>query len=125
MRRILRATDLDFHRDTPITPEMEAELKELNSLRALLRANEYRFRHGFSERTTTRLISIQNEEPFKEYYASLSLFFPRMAYSFLTLLALVVLIVFLIHGEVNDTVLTGIEKVDDSNFISYLLLQEH
>lgn len=123
MRRILRNTDFSDLHHTRAGLKMENELRELNSLTGLLRTQTISFREGFADRTLTRLVHMLDHEPYQEYYARLSGLFPRLAAGFLSLVVLVILTVFLVHGELNSGIITGYDKVNDSNFISYLILQ--
>lgn len=123
MRRILRNTDFSDLHYTRAGLKMESELKELNSLTGLLRSQNYSFREGFADRTLTRLVHKLDYEPYQEYYAKLSGLFPRLATGFLSLVVLVIITVLLVHGDLNSGIITGYDKVNDSNFISYLILQ--
>lgn len=86
---------------------------------------EFRFREGFSDRATQRLINLLEKESLKDYYASLSKWFPRLITGMVTILIMLLLSLYIGQGEVNPDTLIGVEKVDESNFISYLMMERH
>jgi len=86
---------------------------------------EFRFREGFSDRTTQRLLNLLEKESLKNYYANLSKWFPRLITSMAAILIALLLSLYLGQGEVNPDTLIGVEKVDESNFISYLIMEHN
>ena len=96
---------------------------ESSDLALLLQQGDLSFREGFPERTTTRLANFLSTNPIRSFYTSLSSFFPKVLYGSVITLFVTFLIIFLITGEFSIDSFIGKEKVDDSNFISYLIYE--
>ncbi len=98
-----------------------AEWKDEYRLQSLLQLTDLKFRDGFPQRTTSRLINLLENKVIVSYYASLSRFLPRVFYGSLIILAATLLLLFLLNGNLSPEVLMGKEPVNESNFISYLI----
>lgn len=121
-RKTLRFESRESRYEQKIHPAFEKDFSDWKKLESRLGTIQYRFREGFADRTTARLLSVIND-PVREFYYSLSSLFPKIAYSSLAVIVLVILTIYAIHGGMDHSVLVGTEKIDDSNFISYLILE--
>ena len=102
---------------------MNNPISESSNLSLLLQQGDFRFRSGFPDRTTTRLANFLTNNPIRSFYASLSSYFPKVLYGSMIALFGTFLVIFLITGEFSVDSFIGKEKVDDTNFISYLLYE--
>jgi hypothetical protein len=102
---------------------MNNQKSDSSRIPLLLQQGDFSFREGFPERTTARLENFLSSRPLRSFYASLSSLFPKVLYGSLIAISLTFLIIFLTTGEFSVDSFIGKEKVDDSNFISYLIYE--
>ena len=121
-RKILRFESRGTSYEHKVGPAFEKDFHEWKKLESTLGTIQYRFRDGFADRTTARLLRVIND-PMREFYYSLSSLFPKIAYSSLALILLLIITIYAIHGGIDHSVLIGSERIDDSNFISYMILE--
>ncbi len=122
-RKVLRFESRNSRYEQKMNPAFEHELKEWKKLKAGMGAVQFTFREGFPERVTARLLNILEKDPMREFYYNLSSLFPKIAYSSLALLVLITVTILVVHGQLDQNILLGTDKVDDTNFISYLIFQ--
>lgn len=122
-RKALRFRSRGSQYEQKLNPAFEKNLVEWKKLETGMRSVQFAFRSGFSDRVTARVAALMDKDPMREFYASLSSLFPKIAYSSLFVLVLIVVTIFLIHGELDHNLLMGADRIDDSNFISYLIFQ--
>ncbi len=122
-RKALRFHSRESRYEQKTNPAFEQDFMEWKKLEAGLGTVQFRFRNGFSDRVTSRLLTLMEKDPMREFYYSLSSLLPKIAYSSLVVLVLLMVTILVIHGQLDQTTLLGTEKIDDSNFISYLIFQ--
>ena len=91
-------------------------------LKDLLEHADLRFRYGFSERTTTRILNILKNKSLRSYYADLSSLLPKMLYISAMIFIFILFSLYILTGEINLQALTGNGTPDENNFISYLIM---
>ncbi len=124
-RKVLRFHNRDSRYEHNINPAFEKDFKEWKNLESTMGSLQFSFRQGFADRLTTKLLNLLEKDPISEFYYSLSSLLPKIAYSSLVVLALIIVAIFVLHGEVDQNSLMGADKIDDSNFISYLIFQSN
>jgi hypothetical protein len=124
-RKALRFQNRSSRYELNLNPDLEKEFREWKKLESGLGTLEFRFREGFADRVTNKLVNLLEKDPMREFYYSLSSLLPKIAYSSILVLLLIILTVFFINGEIDHNVIMGAGKVDDSNFISYLIFQSN
>jgi len=122
-RKALHFRSRDSHYEQKMSPAFEENFLEWKRLESGLGMVQFTFRDGFSNRVTARLMNLLEKDPMREFYASLSSLLPKIVYSSLFVLILIIALIFVIHGELDHNVLMGTDRIDDSNFISYLIFQ--
>ena len=118
--RLITGSNLDSTKSTYLMNNLKSESSDLPSL---LQQGDFSFREGFQARTTARLANLLSNNPIRSFLTSLSSFFPKVLYVSVITLFVTFLIIFLITGEFSVDSFIGKEKVDDSNFISYLIYE--
>ena len=124
-RKVLRFENRDSRYEQKMNPDFEREFTEWKKLESGLSTVQMSFREGFPERVTARLLGLLEKDPMRDLYYSLSSLLPKIAYSSLVVLALIIVTIFVIHGQLDQNVFLGADKLDDSNFISYLIFQSN
>lgn len=101
--------------------EMNLQLTEMQNI---FSDTNLAFREGFADRVAfklERLLELNSEDI---YYRNLSRFLPKMAALSLGAIVFVSIVIFIIHGSLSPDKLIGAEKIDETNFISYLIMQK-
>ncbi len=124
-RKVLRFENRDSRYEQKMNPDFEREFIEWKKLESGLSTVQMSFREGFPERVTARLLGLLEKDPMRDLYYSLSTLLPKIAYSSLIVLALIIVTIFAIHGQLDQNVFLGADKLDDSNFVSYLIFQSN
>ncbi len=124
-RKVLRFENRDSRYEQKMNPDFEREFIEWKKLESGLSTVQMSFRVGFPERVTARLLGLLEKDPMRDLYYSLSTLLPKIAYSSLVVLALIIVTIFVIHGQLDQNVFLGADKLDDSNFVSYLIFQSN
>lgn len=101
----------------PGLTEMDDEFKGLGNI-------QFSFRSGFSNRVVARLENLSEKEYSPDLYQGLSSLLPRLSIACVGILVLLAAILLYVNGGLDSSILFGTEHIDDSNFISYLIIQK-
>lgn len=101
----------------PGLTEMDDEFKGMGNI-------QFSFRSGFSNRVVARLENLADEEYSPGLYQGLSSLLPRLSLACVGILVLLAGILIFVNGGLDSNILFGTETIDDSNFISYLIIQK-
>lgn len=105
-----------------IIPSKSEEIK-IDEFREQIKEVEFHFREGFSERVVTKLKTLREIDPLDVYYNNLSGLFPKiLGFSFAAII-LMGIIIFALNGTLSPDKLFGADRVDENNFITYLIIQ--
>ncbi len=99
--------------------DAEYRMKEMQKF---LKGLNFSFREGFSERATDKLLHQLKKNPEEIYYKNLSVLLPKIATISVAALLIMALILFVLHGSISPEKLIGADKIDENNFITYLIL---
>lgn len=100
---------------------VENEIPEIHSV---IKGVQFNFRDGFSDRVLAKLNQVLETDPLQQYYSNLSRLFPKIIGFSFAILVLMGLILFVLHGTLSPDTLLGADRVDENNFISYLILDK-
>lgn len=100
------------------------EEKDIQEYRELFNSVRFSFREGFSDRLMQRIQNMQENDPLVLYYNNLSGLMPKILSFSFVLLFLLGIILFVLNGTLHPENFFGVEKIDNSNFISYLIYQD-
>lgn len=84
---------------------------------------KFQFRQGFPERVVARLKTVRKIDPLEIYYKNLSGLFPKIVGFSFAAIILMGIVVFALHGTLSPDKLLGADRVDETNFITYLIIQ--
>jgi hypothetical protein len=96
--------------------------EEIQKYQEIFKDTSFSFREGFADRVIARISNLSQQDPLEVYYKNLSGLFPRIAGISLAAIVVMGIIIFLLNGSLSPDHLLGTEKIDESNFISYLFL---
>jgi len=96
----------------------------IDDFRKSMKDVTFSFREGFSDRVTARLNNLIESDPIEIYYKNLSRLFPKILGFSLTSIIILGMILFVLHGNIDPGKLIGADRVDESNFITYLILED-
>ncbi len=96
---------------------------DIQVIQSMCRDVTFSFREGFADRIISRINHLQETDPMEIYYKVLSNLLPRILGVSVAAIILIGLILFAIHGSISPEKLLGADKINDSNFISYLFLE--
>lgn len=92
-------------------------------LEKLLKENRFSFREGFTDRTFQKILNLKEEINNAHFYFYLSRLLPRIAFFSVILLGILLVSAYIINGVIDHRILLGADRVNESNFISYLILK--
>jgi hypothetical protein len=98
--------------------------KDISEMQGKFRSVDFSFREGFSGRVTGRLENILETHPEELLYKNLSGFLPRIISISFAVLVITIVAIFALHGTISPEKMIGADRVDESNFISYLFMQK-
>jgi len=108
----------------PVTFSSKKEEENIERFREQIKEVKFHFREGFAERVVAKLINLREIDPLEIYYKNLSGLFPKIVgFSFAAIL-LMGIAVFILHGNLSPDKLFGADRVDENNFITYLITQK-
>lgn len=84
---------------------------------------QFNFRDGFSSRLSARLENILANDPSTGFIINLSSLLPRLLVISSIAILLFTLTMIFINGDLNMEAFVGSHKVDENNFIGYLILE--
>lgn len=100
----------------------EKEL-EVNEMQKTMKEINFSFREGFVERVTVRLKHQLEKKPEDLFYKNLSVLLPKITGISILALVFIAILLFVLHGSINPEKLMGTDKINESNFITYLFLE--
>ncbi len=95
-----------------------------SAIERLLKENKLTFREGFTDRTLQKILNMQEEINNAHFYFYLSRLLPRIAFLSVILIGVLLISAYLLNGGIDHKILLGAERVNESNFISYLILKK-
>lgn len=96
--------------------EADESLSQLNDV-------QFSFRDGFSDRLSVRLENILANDPTTGFIVNLSSLLPRLLVISSIVILLFTITMIFINGDINMEAFIGSHKVDENNFIGYLILE--
>ncbi len=102
----------------------EPDHKKLDMPDGFFENVQFSFREGFSGRTCNRLEHILEINPEEIYYNSLSRLLPRITGFSFAAIAITIIVLIVLHGSLSPDKLIGADKIDDTNFITYLIMEK-
>jgi len=120
MKWIKNIFKFHYYREFPVSNEQDHEVSEIQQT---FKEINFSFREGFPERISMRLKHQLEKNPEEIYYKNLSLLLPRITGFSIAALIVMVLILFTLHGSISPDKLMGTDKIDETNFITYLILE--
>lgn len=85
---------------------------------------QFSFRPGFPERVSARLENLLEKENSWQIYQGLSSLLPRLSLACFGVLVILGAILIYMNGGLDANAILGTEKIDETNFISYLIFQK-
>ncbi len=104
-------------------PVKEKKDLEINEMQKTMKEIKFSFREGFAERVTVRLKHQLEKNPEDLYYKNLSVLLPKITGISIFALVVIAILLFTLHGSINPEKLMGTDKINESNFITYLFLE--
>lgn len=93
--------------------EFQEKIEEVN----------FHFRKGFALRVVARLNNIGEVNPIDIYYRNLSGLFPKIVGFAFVVIILMGIVIFALHGTLSPNKFLGVDRVNENNFITYLILE--
>lgn len=98
--------------------------KDMAGIISALSGVNFSFREGFSDRLMIKLNLLLETDPLELYYNNLSRLFPKIIGFSFAALVLMGLMLFALHGSLSPDKFLGADRIDENNFITYLILQK-
>jgi hypothetical protein len=98
--------------------------KEIAAIVSALSGVNFSFREGFSDRLMIKINLMVVKDPLEVYYNNLSRLFPKIIGFSFAAIVLMGLILLALHGSLSPDKFLGADRIDENNFITYLILQK-
>jgi hypothetical protein len=90
----------------------------------LLQDHKQSFRAGFTDRLYQRVMNRKQEIMDAHFYLYLSRLLPRIAFFSILMIGVLLAGAYLFHGSLDHKYLLGADPLDETNFITYLILKK-
>jgi hypothetical protein len=120
----MKIKDLIKRLAAPVALSSKNEEENIERFRHQIREVKFQFREGFTDRVVAKLNNLREIDPLEIYYKNLSGLFPKIVgFSFAAILVMGI-VLFVLHGNLSPDKLFGADRVDENNFITYLIIQK-